>query len=421
MKLKLRPTDFKVREILRDDVLAAKGEFRVYAVTKRKLTSLEAAEILADHAGVAAGEVAMAGLKDRQGVTTQHMTIRRGREVRFGRPEIGIESIGFAPRDLTSEDSAGNAFEIIVRDLDERETNRVRTALPSVREHGLPNYFDDQRFGNLRHGQGWIALELMRGRTEVALKRLLCNVSDHDNDRMKGFKSALFRHWGDWGTCRDVAGRFGAHHSVFEHLRKNEGDFAGAFRFIASRIRLIHLYAWQSHVWNRAVARGLENAVDENERFAIHTREGKHLFPKGEVPVDPEWEGTFPLPGPALEGVRFERQRELIEEVLTGHDLAPDAFRIDGVPGFALKPEERPIVVRPENLRVRPAEPDPTSRGRKLVKLSFALPRGAYASLVVRRLVGPPGPSSGSRADRFSSGARDSGGSGTRRRGRRRR
>lgn len=402
MKLKQRPTDFKVREILRDDVLSGKGEYRVYSVTKRKLTSLEAAEILADHAGVSAGEVSLAGLKDRQGVTTQHMTIRRGREVRFGRPEIGIESIGFAQQDLTSADSAGNTFEIVVRDLDERETNRVRTALPSVREHGLPSYFDEQRFGNLRHGQGWIALDLMRGRAEVALKRLLCHVSDYDNDRMKGFKSALYRSWGDWNTCRDVAGRFGAHHSVFEHLRRNEADFGGAFRFIASRIRLIHLYAWQSHIWNRAVARGLENAVDEGERFAIHMREGKLLFPKGEVPVDPEWEGTFPLPGPGLAGVRFDRQRALIEGVLADYDIAADAFRIDGVPGFALKPEERPVVIRPQNLRVRPAEPDPMSPGRKLVKLSFALPRGAYATLVVRRLVGPPGPSS--RASRGAGG-----------------
>jgi tRNA(Glu) U13 pseudouridine synthase TruD len=36
-------------------------------------------------------------------------------------------------------------------------------------------------------------------------------------------------------------------------------SLAGAFRRVAGRLRLIHLYAWQSHLWNRAVARYLES------------------------------------------------------------------------------------------------------------------------------------------------------------------
>ena len=62
---------------------------------------------------------------------------------------------------------------------------------------------------------------------------------------------------------------------------------------------------------------------------------------------------------------------------------------IDGVPGFALKAEPRAAVVFPRDLRLRPAETDPLHRGRKLVRLAFSLPRGSYATLVVRRLIGP--------------------------------
>ena len=47
MKLKSRAADFRVRELLAPEVLQKKGEFRVYRVIKRKLTSLEAAEVLA--------------------------------------------------------------------------------------------------------------------------------------------------------------------------------------------------------------------------------------------------------------------------------------------------------------------------------------------------------------------------------------
>ena len=81
MKLKQRVGDFRVRELLRRDYLAQDGEHRVYRVTKRKLTSDEAARALAQEAGVDAAEVQLAGLKDRQGLTVQYMSLARGREV----------------------------------------------------------------------------------------------------------------------------------------------------------------------------------------------------------------------------------------------------------------------------------------------------------------------------------------------------
>ncbi len=392
MKIKARQGDFKVDELLHDGVIRERGEYRVYRVTKRKRTSIEAASILARLAGVVPADVAMAGLKDRQGVTTQYMSIARGRPLRERTPELTIETVGSADHALSSEDTRGNSFEIVVRDLDERGAQRMRTALPFVREHGLPSYFDEQRFGNLRHGQGWILVDLMHGRVEGALQRLLGSRSTWDGERERSFKTGLQRDWGDWRACRDHAGRFGAHHSVFDHLRKSDGDFAGAFRHIATRVRLIHLFAYQSHLWNRVVAEALEKLVPPNARFNVHTREGRLVFPKYEVPLAPPSGALVPLPGAGLEGVTDPGQRALFTRVLERDGLTPEQFRVDGVPGFQLKWEERPLVVRPQNLRMRPAEPDPDNSGRRLVRLRFELPRGTYATLVVRRLVGPASP-----------------------------
>lgn len=392
MRLKSRPGDFRVAERLRDGYLVERGEHRVYRVTKRKVSSLDAARVLGDLCGVPVGQVAMAGLKDRQGVTEQYMSVPRGKPVRMKDDGLEIQPVGFGAEELSSRDSLGNDFRIVVRDLTEREVRRLRAALPSVREHGLPNYFDEQRFGNLRHDQGWIALDLIRRGPEAALKRLLTAVSRHDDRRTKAFKSALHRHWGDWRTCRDVAGRFGRHHSVFEHLKRGD-DAAGAWRRVASRVRLIHLYAWQSHLWNRALAAHLDRATPPDERFTFRAREGKLVFPKGEIPLPPEWDGALPLPGERLAGVELEDQRALFREALARHHLEPDGLTTGGVPGFTLKPEPRAARVLPEDLRLRPSEPDPEHPGRELVRMSFGLPRGAYATLVVRRLIGPPQPS----------------------------
>jgi len=261
MRLKQRVGDFRVRELLRRDYLASEGEHRVYRVTKRKLDSEEAARRLASEAGVERGEVQLAGLKDRQGLTIQYMSVARGREVHVTDAELKIEPAGFATRPLAGEDSLGNAFELTVRALDRRDLHYLRANLPLMRAHGMLNYFDDQRFGNLTHGQGWIYKGLCLGEIEAALKRLLAARSPRDDERHRRFKEGLEQHWGDWRECRDVAGRYGAHHSVFEHLAKAPQDFAGAFEHVSTRLRTIHLFAWQSHLWNRAVVDWLRGLV----------------------------------------------------------------------------------------------------------------------------------------------------------------
>lgn len=328
----------------------------------------------------------MAGLKDRQGVTVQHMAVPHGREVTLRENDLRIESVGFARDELTPDASEGNAFEIVVRGLEPGELDLMRANLSLVREQGVVNYFDDQRFGNVRHKQGWIALQLMRGEHEAALQRLLTARSPHDDRERAAFKHALTAAWGDWRECRDVAGRFGAHHSVFEHLKRSPEDFAGAFEHVATRLRLIHLYAFQSHLWNRVVSTWIAERTEPATQVVSETVEGALVFPGGPMPgVGPD--ATFRLPGPRLADVVDPEQRALYADALAVLRLAPAGFEIQGVPGFQLKGEDRRLQVVPRHLRIRPSEPDPMNRGLRLVKLRFELPRGAYATLVLKRLL----------------------------------
>lgn len=384
MKLKQRVEDFRVRELLVEEPQKERDEFRVYRVTKRKLTSVEAAAQLAREAGAVPADVSMAGLKDRQGVTIQHMALARGPVISLKRPDLRVETVGWAPEPLTAASSEGNAFEIVVRALDAETLAAIRGGLAVMREEGLINYFDDQRFGNLKHGQGWIVPDLIRGEHEKALKRLLGSLSRSDGRKHAGFKAELRRRWGDWQACRDAAGRFGQHHSVFEHLKRHPDDFAGAFGHVATRVRLIHLYAFQSHLWNRAVAALVRSNTSPAERLVVRSLEGPLVFPAaGAGPGDGR---TFRLPGARLADVDDPVHRELLEDALAEERLVPADFEVRGVPGFALKGEDRALVVRPRHLRIRPAEPDPMNRGLRLVRIRFELPRGSYATLLVRRL-----------------------------------
>lgn len=406
MRLKQRVGDFRVRELLRKDYLTGEGEHRVYRVTKRKVTSQDAARALAEEARVELAEVQMAGLKDRQGLTTQYMSVARGREVHIATGELKVEPAGFAQSALSSEDSLGNAFELTVRALGPGLLHRLRVNLPLMRAHGTLNYFDDQRFGNVTHGQGWIYKGLCLGETEGALKRLLGARSPRDDDRHRRFKDGLERHWGDWRECRDDAGRFGAHHSVFEHLAKTGDDFAGAFQHVSTRVKLIHLFAWQSHLWNRALAEWVRALLTVDERVVLPGEEGNLLTFDQVPPAAMLAKPVLRLPGERLEDVEDADELRLYQKVLAEEGLAPEQMAVAGVSGFHMKGEPREIFVHPTHLRVRPPEPDVMNRGFSAVRIRFELPRGSYATLIVKRLFAE---AVGARREREEARARDSG------------
>jgi len=393
--IKDRTGDFRVTEQLADGYIVPKGRFSVYRVQKRKLTSFEAANELADLANVPREAVSFAGLKDRQGVTIQYMSVEGGKPVSLSSGQLRIELVGRAQTKIDSSHSLGNEFEVSVRDVPAGEVESMRAAATISRECGIPNYFDEQRFGNLRHGQGWIARDLMMGRKEEALKRLLCSTSQHDDPRTATLKRAMREEWRDWKKCRDIAGKLGAHHSVFEHLGKDPRDYIGAFGRIASRIRTIHLFAYQSHIWNRVAVEFLRERLSTEPCLEVSGLEGPLLFAAGRFQVTQGQDYTLRLPGPHLADVKDAQHKRIFERVLHSEGLSPRSFNIEGIPGFALKGEDRALFIYPDIAPIR-GERDKRSasayskrEGSDLVtvKLRFALPRGAYATVVVKRLI----------------------------------
>ena len=118
----------------------------------------------------------------------------------------------------------------------------------------------------------------------------------------------------------------------------------------------------------------------------IEGEEGVLIAYRSEPPAALRARRNFPLPGEKLEGVKEPEILALFEQVLAAEGLSRERMTVSGIPGFALKGEERELFVHPQHLRVRPPEDDNLNRGMATVRVRFELPRGAYASWVVKRL-----------------------------------
>src|ERR671931_83171 len=89
-----------------------------------------------------------------------------------------LQRIGRTAQPLTSGNISANRFEVTVRDLSPEEAARAAESTAEVQRVGVVNYFDSQRFGFLKHGQGFLARHLLRGDWEGALKAYLASPSE---------------------------------------------------------------------------------------------------------------------------------------------------------------------------------------------------------------------------------------------------
>src|SRR5207248_6895531 len=125
-----------------------------------------------------------------------------------------------------SQHIRANRFRLVLRDLSEGAVVAAQAALEEIRRDGVPNYFDDQRFGSVGGGE-FMAKALALGDFERALRVALTAPYEFDRAAQKKEKAVLRAHWGDWARChRQLAP--GHVRNLVDYLLRHPGDFRGA-------------------------------------------------------------------------------------------------------------------------------------------------------------------------------------------------
>ncbi len=384
MKLKQRPEDFQVTESWRFEE-DPRGAHFVYLMDKQKLSTFEAVERICARFKIPRATVSYCGLKDKQGRTTQLIAVEK-RQLELQDPDLRLKFMGRTARALSAENTTSNRFAVTVRDLSAEDVSRLPASVAEVRRLGVVNYFDSQRFGSLKHGQGFIVKDLMRGEFEAALRNVLARPSELDRSGDARVKEFWKEHWGEWDRKNPHPGAE-RYEAVIRHLRSHPDDHRGALLRTEPRWRALQVFAYQSWLWNEGVKAYLRDVVGVPRLVSIRYQAGSLLFPR-------ELDGdaarllsakTFPLLAPAT---RFDDPavEQAALSVLGREDMALADLAVPGTPEIHFDPEERPLLVQPGRLALGEPRPDELNPGRQRVNVAFTLPPGAYATLVVKRL-----------------------------------
>ncbi|TXE88490.1 tRNA pseudouridine(13) synthase TruD [Campylobacter volucris] len=157
--------DFVVREKPLYE-FSGKGEHLILHIQKKDLSTSEALRILSEQSGIKIRDFGYCGLKDKQGLTTQYISMPKKFEENlknFKHEKMKILETFIHDNKLRIGHLKGNSFFIRLKKVSSVDALKIEQAFNNLKIQGFANYFGYQRFGKFQDNflQG---LEILQGK-----------------------------------------------------------------------------------------------------------------------------------------------------------------------------------------------------------------------------------------------------------------
>ncbi|BAT70902.1 tRNA pseudouridine13 synthase [Thermosulfidibacter takaii ABI70S6] len=380
MKIKSRPEDFIVEEKLAVE-LEPDGNYEIYLLTKRGTNTIDAIKDIARRLQISPKEIGYCGLKDRHSVAKQYISLPKGKGREMTAKNYTLKFAGYLNESLHPALLLENRFHITVRDVS-TVPKLVEKEMEDVNKHGLPNYYDAQRFGSARHGKGFVALEVLKKNYRKALKLLLAEHSTFDPSNIKKFKRCINENWGHFERCIDLApeGWVKRILNFLAHRELSNSTAKKALGMVDDFTQNILINAFQSYLWNMALAEIVTKDIPPENLFYIKIFDRKFPFYKNFAWKPSVNELPTPSPRLKLEGSVKEAYQKVLSEI-----GIPSIENLRStVRGWIFKSHRRQTKIMPKISYSYSF--DEGRPGKYVWVLDFSLPSGSYATLVLKRV-----------------------------------
>jgi len=398
--LKTEPEDFIVREISDPPRAKENGEYAIATVTSRNWETNRLVRIMSRSIGMSRTRIGFAGTKDKRAVTTQLMSFRCPSEdlAKIDLKDVEITNIYRGSRALQIGDLLGNSFEITVRDCPmemSRVKETVEADLDTIRKaKGFPNYFGVQRFGVVRPVTHLVGERLVRGDIEGAVRTYICYTTPQEEQELQDIRRSL-EGCTDWSYAASVMPDGMSYEKTMAQALAGGEDWKGAISALPSNLQMMFVHAYQSYLFNEMLSermsRGLPldapvegdvviplaaDGTPEHEAPVVTTSRNIDLVKRqvklGRAFVTAALYGSENV---LAEGEPGEIERSIAER----NDLKPEDFVIPGLSKCSSKGGRREILCPVKDLQA--------SFGEDSYTLSFSLPKGNYATCLMREFM----------------------------------
>ena len=383
MKIKVLPEDFVVREVARLP-LVERGPYRVYLLEKKGWNTVDALLRIARAHGVPYRLFSYGGLKDRHAHTFQYVTFKGEKDLSLREKGYSLTSIGFMDRPMGPDLLEGNEFSIVLRALLPGEGEKIQEQIPEVLDSGFPNYFDDQRFGSYDREMGFMAERLLKRQYNGALQIYLTGIYPEEKREAKERKLFFRQNWGNWSLCLSRA-KTTMEKKIFSLLSKNPKAYIEALRFIPGDELSLFFSAYQGYLFNQLLRRLLQSLG--LDLVSVPGKVGPYLFYRLLKAEEREYLFSLELPL-AASRMKFPDAltERLFQTILEERGLKRSSFNLRKIRQAFFKSTPRKAVVIPRDLSFTLLGADEIYSQREKALLSFKLPPGSYATMLIKRL-----------------------------------
>ena len=238
-------------------------------------------------------------------------------------------------------DLKGNEFIITVRNLNKKEIK-----LTSIQ---IPNYFDEQRFSKNN-------AEIGKSILKKDFKKAVDLILEDSSEKTSGFEEG-----------------------VKEHISAFPNDFIGAIKKVPKKIRMMYVHAFQSLIFNKAITELIK--LETHDYKKVDYSQGIFVFPNKEINNT-----KIPIIGFGTE-FKDKKLRDISLKILKEEGIELRDFIIRGMPELASEGDERNMFVIAEEIKTK-VEKDELKKDKKKCIISFKLPKGSYATIIIKKIFG---------------------------------
>jgi len=411
LKIKVIPEDFIVRELI-NLKLKSDGPYRIYLLEKRHWNTMDALLAIARENRMPLAKIGYGGRKDRHAVTYQYISVPKRYDLSFNMPNVKLTFVGFADDFVSAEVLKGNHFEITIRKIPEDKKESILRRLDEIDCYGVPNFFDDQRFGSIMKTDEILAERIIRKHYKGALKLYFTTIGPGDKKEEKQRRKTIEELWGNWQAIAPLC-KTKAERDIIKILIEGDSksQLLKAINVIPKEELSMHFSAYQSFLWNLCLEQILQKHV--KKPFKVKGKIMDYIFYKEldegalkklknmQIPTV-----SYKIPGsPEVVGV--------VKDILLQRGLKPSDFNLTKIRKSFFKSFLRPAIIFPAwgppdtgTFRLsgdltagdltagrfvchEPVfEADDIYPGFLKLHLNFTLPSGSFATILIKAIQG---------------------------------
>jgi tRNA pseudouridine13 synthase len=324
------------------------------------------------------------GKKDRHAYTSQFIALEGPKFREFVHEDIVLTFQGFMDRPMGPDLIEGNQFQLTVRKLSAEKARAVIKECEAVKTFGLPNYFDDQRFGSYDPIQGFLAEKILVGHFNGAAKIAMTSIYSENSREDRERKDFFAEHWKDWAACASKAVT-GFERDAFEVLKKGEKGCLAVLNEVPREELSMCFSTYQSFLWNELARTVIKEKV-KGLLTSVPGDAGEYSFYEGLDDETLKYFESLVLPTAAHNAkMPDDLTAGIYARILEDRGVKKPMFNKMKVRRAFFKANARSLIVRPADLSAE-ALADELNSGEKKVVLNFTLPRGSYATMLLKRL-----------------------------------